>query len=48
VTSPDDLANWELAVWALGLLDGATSFVDVEDVSLRAFELAPTRLAWRT
>ncbi len=48
MTSPDDLANWELAVWALGLLDGAMAFVDVEDISLRAFELAPTRLAWRS
>lgn len=44
----DDIANWEIVAWALSRLGGATEFVDVEDVFITCFELAPKRFAWRT
>lgn len=40
--------NQDLLVWSLYTLGGAERWVDVEDVFLRCFELAPLRLAWRT
>lgn len=44
----DDVANWEIFVWALAELGGAHRMVDVEAVFYRCFELAPLRFAWRT
>lgn len=44
----EEVANWELFVWALGLLAGTADFVDVEDVFIKCFELAPKRFAWRS
>lgn len=40
--------NSDVLLWALFELGGADAFVDVEEVFLRAFELAPMRLSWRT
>ena len=40
--------NAELLIWCLFLLGGADKFVDVEDLFLKTFELAPARLSWRT
>lgn len=40
--------NQDVFVWALYLLGGADRDVDVEDVYLKSFELAPARLGWRT
>jgi hypothetical protein len=40
--------NQDLLLWSLYLLGGAERWVDVEDLYLRAFDLAPSRLAWRT
>lgn len=40
--------NSDVFLWALYELGGADQFVDVEDVFMRAFELAPLRLSWRT
>ena len=40
--------NPELLIWCLFLLGGADKFVDVEDLFMKAFELAPARLSWRT
>lgn len=40
--------NQDVFIWALYLLGGADSDVDVEDVYLKSFELAPARLGWRT
>jgi hypothetical protein len=44
----DEITNWEIFLWALGLLGGTNDFVDVEDVFVKCFELAPKRFAWRT
>lgn len=44
----DEISNWEIFVWALSRLGGATGFVDVEDVFVMSFDLAPKRFAWRT
>ena len=41
-------ANNEIFLWALYLLGGTERKVDVEDIYLKAFELAPLRLGWRT
>jgi hypothetical protein len=41
-------ANNEIFLWALYLLGGIDRKVDVEDIYLKAFELAPLRLGWRT
>lgn len=43
-----ELTNWELFVWSLWLLGGAAEKVDVEDVFIKCFELAPNRFAWRS
>lgn len=40
--------NQDVFVWALYLLGGADSDVDVEEIYLKCFELAPARLGWRT
>jgi hypothetical protein len=42
------LTNWEIFVWALGEAGGSTSMIDVEDVFIKCFNLAPQRFAWRT
>ncbi len=49
-TSPpsDQPNNQDVFIWALSLLGGADLNVDVEAVYLKAFELAPARLGWRT
>lgn len=49
VSAPGGEANnQDLLVWALHRLGGAERFVDVEDVFLECFAIAPARLAWRT
>lgn len=40
--------NQDVFIWALYLLGGADRDVDVEEVYLKSFELAPARLGWRT
>lgn len=40
--------NADLLIWAMYLLEGNEKWVDVEDLYLKAFELAPARLSWRT
>jgi hypothetical protein len=42
------VTNRDVFLWALYELGGEQDFVDVEDVFIRAFELAPLRLSWRT
>ncbi len=44
----EPVTNTDVFLWALFELGGDTDFVDVEDVFLKAFELAPLRLSWRT
>ncbi len=40
--------NTDVFIWALYLLGGASKQVDVEAIYLKAFELAPARMGWRT
>ncbi len=40
--------NADLLVWACYVLGGYENWVDVEDLYLKAFELGPNRLGWRT
>jgi len=40
------LRNWEIAVYALYLLDGATSFVHTEDVAIKCFQIAADSFSW--
>lgn len=44
----NDVSNVLLALAALDHLGGATKFVDIEDVAIEAFKLAPDRFGWRT
>ena len=44
----EPVTNSDVFLWALYELGGDEKFVDVEDVFVRAFELAPLRLSWRT
>ena len=44
----DDIPNWQIFLWALHQLEGDSQFVDIEEVSLQCFKLAPARFAWRT
>jgi len=43
-----DANNNDVFVWALYLLGGASRNVDVEEIYLKAFEIAPLRFGWRT
>ena len=46
---PSDSANnQDVFLWALYVLGGADRDVDVEDIYLKCFEMAPARLGWRT
>ncbi len=40
--------NTDVFVWALYLLGGGQGQVDVEDIYLKTFEIAPARFGWRT
>jgi len=44
----NDANNQDVFIWALYLLGGADRDVDVEEVYLKSFQLAPARLGWRT
>jgi hypothetical protein len=39
--------NQDVFIWALFLLGGADKEIDVEEIYMKAFELAPARLGWR-
>src|SRR5688572_23473066 len=41
-------SNADLFVWALSLVGGGAGYVDIEDVYMKCYELAPRRFAWRT
>lgn len=43
-----DHNNADLMVWACYVAGGYERWIDVEDLYLKAFELGPTRLGWRT
>ena len=49
-TSPPSSSanNQDVFIWALYLLGGADKDVDVEDIYIKCFELAPARFGWRT
>ena len=40
--------NLDVILWAIYDLGGDENFVDIEDIFLKAFEIAPLRLSWRT
>ena len=40
--------NQDVFVWSLYLLGGSDRDVNVEDVTLKCFEIAPARFGWRT
>lgn len=40
--------NQDIFVWALYLLGGSDRDVNVEDATLKCFEIAPARFGWRT
>jgi hypothetical protein len=40
--------NADLLIWSAFLLGAHGKWIDVEDLYLKAFELAPARLSWRT
>jgi hypothetical protein len=48
MSPPEIIANWEAFLWALYKLGGSDQFVDIEEVSLKCFEIAPARFGWRT
>jgi hypothetical protein len=41
-------SNADLVVWACYVAGGYERWIDVEELYLKAFELGPNRLAWRT
>lgn len=45
---PGNIANAEVVAFAMYDLGGTGEYVDVEDLFMRCFELAPKRFAWRT
>ena len=48
-TPPSGTANnQDVFLWALYVLGGSDRDIDVEEIYLKCFEMAPARLAWRT
>lgn len=43
-----EVTNWEIFIWSLSRLGATSGFVDIEDVFIACFELAPNRFSWRT
>lgn len=41
------LSNLQLVTLAISELGGATQSVDIEDIAIRAYELAPEKFSWR-
>ena len=41
-------SNADLLIWSLYLLGGVEKWINVEALYLKAFDLAPARLSWRT
>ena len=48
IDNANDISNVLLALAVLDHLGGATKFVDIEDVAIDAFKIAPDRFGWRT
>ncbi len=46
--STEPVTNSDVFLWALYDLGGGAEFIDVESAFIKAFELAPLRLSWRT
>lgn len=46
--SAEPLTSADVVLWALFELEGSDEFVDVENVFLEAFKIAPQRFGWRT
>lgn len=44
----EDIVNWEIFLWALYQIGGSSQYIDIEDISLECFRIAPTRFSWRT
>lgn len=47
-SSQNEAANWEILLWSLYRSGGFDSFVDIEVVFIKCFEIAPNRFSWRT
>ncbi len=47
MTSDEDITNGDLFLYALYRLGGAGKYVDVEDVFMEMWALAPARFSWR-
>jgi hypothetical protein len=49
-TSPPSTTanNQDVFIWALFVLGGSDREIDVEDIYIKAFDMAPARLGWRT
>jgi len=43
----EELNNSELVTLAVYLLGGSTNFVDVEDIAIEVFSLAPNKFSWK-
>ncbi len=48
MSSINEVANWEIFLWALYQIGGASQFIDIEYVSLECFRIAPSHFGWRT
>jgi hypothetical protein len=48
MSSLDEIANWEIFLWARHRLGGSSHLVDVEDIFMECFAIAPARFSWRT
>lgn len=45
---PREISNTDLCMWAMYLLSAHIRPVDVEDIYLKLFEVAPEKFSWRT
>ena len=45
---PRDVSNTDLCIWAMYLLSAHIRPVDVEEIYLKLFEVAPEKFSWRT
>lgn len=46
--TPREISNTDLCIWAMYLLSAHIRPVDVEEIYLKLFEVAPEKFSWRT
>lgn len=47
MSNQNNLSNYEIITLAIYLLGGESNYLDVEDIAVKCFEIAPDRFCWK-